>query len=370
MRFLKHPWWLVGIGLVLAVLATLGSSHWLLVDYASFPKDFAELFLDVLKEVGVAFFIAGIAILSIEQARVKTFTEELTSVVDAELKRIEFATTDLVYRGPLPRKYYEKIKDDMLSPRFVRHKWDFHLEISWLAGLDFLEFRFHQEYEIENVDSSTRKYAVSHFESCDWDWDPRFAHTTRIDYLRIYLAGAPSSEEKAQPGGTLGESEAEFIKVERIVELPIKNILRVEEGSTKIMSARHLETRMIAEPTMDLRMYVRYPADLKVEIDLPHVLLGNEDFKRVSDETLRDGKRETYWHVSRPLAPLTFFNVVWRKIQPVPAPAPAVPAPAASVPAPSPAVPAPGPAVPAPAASVPAPAPSPAAPENPGKTDP
>jgi len=358
---MQKAWGLVVVGLVLAILATLGSVHWLLVVVLHVRMDYAELSLDVLKEVGVAFFIAGTAILSIEQARVKTFTEELGVEVRKKLDAIEVATTDLVYRGPLPRKYYEKIKDDMLSPRFVRHKWDFHLEISWLDGLDFLEFRFQQEYEIENVDSSARHYAVSHFESCDWDWDPRFANTTRIDYLRIYLAGASFSEEKAPPGATLGESEAEFIKVERKVELPLKNILRVEEGSTKIMSARHLETRMIAEPTMDLRMYVRYPADLKVEIDLPHVLLGNEDFKQVSDETLRDGKRETYWHVSRPLAPLTFFNIVWRKVQPSPS--------ATKQPATAPAAIAPAQPATAPAAIAPVqpatPAPPPAAMEKP-----
>jgi hypothetical protein len=180
------------------------------------------------------------------------------------------------------------------------------------------------------VDCSTRKYTVSHFESCDWDWDSRFTNTTRIRYLRIYLDGAPFLDQSAQLGASLGEKEADFMKVEHDVEVPIDSVLRVEEGSSKIMSARHLETRMISEPTMDLRLYVLYPKDLKVDIELPHVLLGGENFRQVSNETVREGKQETYWHVSRPVAPLTFFNIVWRKNQqsistpkrPVTAPAP------------------------------------------------
>jgi hypothetical protein len=401
MRLLKHPWLLVAIGLVLAIVASVGSIHWLLVDVAGMRKEYAELLLDVFKEVGLAFFIAGIAILSIEQGRIKKFADELKTEVDKELgniqvatkelatevskelrdiksattglthevdnklKEIEKATTDLVYRGPLPREYYKKIKQEMLEPRFVRQEWIFRLEVSWIDDLDpdheFLEFSFNQEYELRNVDSSTQKYTVSHFESCDWDWDPRFTNTTRIRYLRIYLGGVLIKNEIAPPGATLGhkDAEKEFMKVEHEVEVASGNVLRVVEGSSKVMSARHLETRMVSEPTMDLRLYLRYPEDLKVEIDLPDVLIGGENLELVSDEPLRDGKRESYWHVSRPVAPLTFFNIVWRKAQPAAsgsghapaALAPATPAPAASAPADAPAAPAPEVSGTAPAAS-------------------
>jgi len=80
----------------------------------------AFLDVDFLRELCIALAIVGTATVSIERMRVKSFSAELSGNVASKLAEIEDTTRDAIMRGPLPRTYYEDVKQLMLMNRFLR----------------------------------------------------------------------------------------------------------------------------------------------------------------------------------------------------------------------------------------------------------
>ena len=315
----RLPWSILLVGVALVLLSTTHRTGWLEWLIPVLQPHVDGIF-EAVKEFGMAFVIAGVAALSIERSRAKAFSKELSVEVKDKLKTIEEATTSLVMRGPLPTAYYEHVLKGMLSPRFVLLDWNIRIELAWNDELDpkheFLEFSFAQDYKIRNLHSFSAAYNISHFESLDWD--DRFPATTRMRYLRAFLDGGPGLlvNMAPSPDKPLGEIDARagLIRLSHAQEIPADGVLCVETAVVKVLKEREFETRIIREPTMGVKLLITCPAELKVNLELPQLLLEDEVFEpKLGEELLSDGRKQSHWHIPRPMPPSTYITVAWRK---------------------------------------------------------
>ena len=136
---------------------------------------------EVLRELGIALILAAVATVSIEAARVRQFSIELTELADAKIADIERAAADAILRGPLPKPYYEHVKRLMLLKPFLRSSWRINLVFTRKAD-DRLEMLFDQHYCVTNLASISHIYTVVHHESPDQNGD--FRGVARIRYAR------------------------------------------------------------------------------------------------------------------------------------------------------------------------------------------
>jgi hypothetical protein len=86
---------------------------------------------EVFREIAIAFTIIGLVAASLERARIKVFSDELTTEVRERLDEIEKTASARVMRGPLPREYYEHIFKLMLLNRVRLTEWNVRLVFSW-----------------------------------------------------------------------------------------------------------------------------------------------------------------------------------------------------------------------------------------------
>jgi len=314
------PYVLVAGGfLVVAFVTTKHGQEWVLATRAKIEplSSIAATFMtsDVLRELSLALVIVGLVTISVERARVKTFSEQLSRAVDQKLAQIEETTRDAIVAGPLPKAYYEQIKQVILLNRFLRPEWTMTIRFVPLDKLQgFVSFSFEQVYSIKNLHGFETKYVVEHWESCDWE--DKCPGTTCIRYVKAKYEGADAwlFEEQAEIGITLGVREDSAVRFKKPISIPTNQVLVVHEGSTKVMRDRGYEAISISEPTMGAKFWVECPEDLVVEITIPeihpdrdkHVVKGKK-------EPMEGGRIRTYWEFHSAMPPFSYFIVDWRK---------------------------------------------------------
>lgn len=320
---LAWPWILLCIGIVDVGLVSL-LRHRNLIGNET---------VEVLKEFGIAAAIIGLVTLSIEKARVLSFTRALSAVVDHKLEDIkkitrdailELAaiTKDAIYQGNLPREYYEQISKTMLQRSFTQSHWLVELDFEWLPDSEheFLNIFIDQTYEITNISSFTTRYRIQHYESKDWDH--KFPGATSFRYVRAWLGDrqAPSSVtvEGVPEGDSRFSVTPKELRFTTEIDIPSRGILNVEVGTRKILSDRHYEGRFVFNPTLGARFHITAPDNLAIHLEVPEPLLAGIENRieniKVGEEKTVDGRKTSHWNVTRPLPPTTRLFVIWRRL--------------------------------------------------------
>jgi hypothetical protein len=164
----------VAFGFALIVVsvnpATKPAIDWFSEWLSELQPSFGALFSpEVVKEIGLALLIAGLATVTIERLRVRSFSNELAKEVSEKLQALEYAATDAIMRGPLPRQYYEHVKRLMLLRHFLRQNWIVQLEFHWTTS--DVRVLLDQRYRMSNLSGTTETYKIEHFEQHDMDDD-------------------------------------------------------------------------------------------------------------------------------------------------------------------------------------------------------
>jgi hypothetical protein len=270
--------------------------------------------VEVGNELGIALMIVGVAPLSVEKLRIKEFSGRLSAQVENKLGEIERTTRDLIFRGPLPDKYYRHISQLMFFNHFLRRDWKIRMEFSWAdAAHSSLSVSCEQDYKIENLHSTQEDYVIDHFETLDW---VESAHApTRLEYVRAKYEGAGAGEwlvnEAAKPGGTVGCCENGMVRFRAGVPMRAKQALQVYERSSKAVGKQQFDYFLIGEPTDGVTCEIRYPEDLGVELDWPERQLQGQPVEPEADRC-ECGIRITDWDFPNPMPPCSFFTVRWQ----------------------------------------------------------
>jgi hypothetical protein len=272
-------------------------------------------------EVSLALVIAGFATLTIEKLRVKTFTSELSAAVDAKLTLIENTTRDAIFRGPLPRAYYEYVKSVMLLDRFLVTGFRFTMELETLTDkAGYLKLRFDQEYRVTNLNDIEREYTVESFE--DLDLDDIFPNTTQIKYVRARSEGSPTwrIHEHADTDATLGIVENDRRVFRKELLLKRGETLIVQAGTEEIVLERDNTGLVIGGPNMGVHSTVFHPSSVVVDVDFPKVY--GTDAKtfdpKIDSQELDASRVRSDWEFPFPMLPGSEITVRWvpRQVRP------------------------------------------------------
>lgn len=270
---------------------------------------------EVARGLGEALIIASVASIAIERTRLKSFSEELSKQVQRKLNQIEQTTRDLVYQGPLPRLYYEKVSEILLQNHFWRPQWALRVYLSEAAQKPgFLTFSYKQEYKIENFYGFEKSYPLDHFEYLYWEHE--LPNTTRFDYVRARLEGSETLliNESNLDRAVVACPGYDMIRFSKDVTIPAKRVLVVEEGLTRVMPDHGLDYFVIGEPTDGVECRVEYPADLVVNMEWPELQLNQKAPSLVpTEEPAPPRKRCTVWRFLRPMPPYSYFVIRWLK---------------------------------------------------------
>jgi hypothetical protein len=265
---------------------------------------------EVLRELGIALVLVAVATISIEAARVRAFSGELSAIVDGKLEQIEKTAADAIMRGPLPKSYYEHVKRLMLLKPFLRSDWRINLVFN--DRQDYFEVLFEQHFRITNLTSIGQTYSVVHHESPDQGGG--FPGLARIRYARARHENAQDWEfnEAAPDGETLGKLVDGDLGFERNVGVAANISMSVETASVE--HARLVDTRLFIPPdaTTGLVCVCEHPSWLNVELDLPEVVGLPDDFSgKVASERLSDGRVRTEWQFPFPIVPSAAAVLSW-----------------------------------------------------------
>jgi hypothetical protein len=273
----------------------------------------------VVREIGIALAIVGLATVSVEKRRIAVFTQELSEMVDHKLTQIEDTTRDAIFRGPLPRRYYETVREFLLLNRFQKSEWNVKIVLRPVpTNHDYYVLDFDQTYRVTNLHGSDRSYPLIHYEALTpVSLEDIFPSNTRILYVRARVDNASTFliNEVAADGATVGARKEDKVIFEKPIPLKTGESVLVEEASVIIVRSRDGNELVIWEPTMGLRVVVEHPPELLVSIGFPDAITNAAAVEAgKSSVEVNDRVKRSMWEYGMPLLPGTIIALEWRAV--------------------------------------------------------
>jgi hypothetical protein len=280
----------------------------LLVGVTSFQLH-TGLWLEALREIGLALAIVGFATLTIEAVRVKQFSEELQKAVATKLLEIERISADAIMRGPLPRFYYEHIKRLMLLKQTYRTGWGINLRLEPAAD-GLFELSYDQAYTVKNLSAVVHIYELEFLETLDGE----FTDKSRIRFVKARFEHSPHPEVflEASPGETIGNRTEDAIVFRQSIPMNQGMSLVVEEGSVGWVRSSDMFFVPAADPADGIRCTMDHPSTVRVVFEFPEGPTRESVYLAAKrTEQLRTGWVRSSWDYPFPIVPSVAIICSW-----------------------------------------------------------